>query len=63
MKATDFKKKMDKSFGVGLIITGLLRLVENEGYSPREAFELLEDVKRNTFHALSEVKRESESDD
>lgn len=62
MNTTDFKKKMDESFGVQLIITGLLRLVEDEGHSPHEAFRLLDAVKQNTFHALAEIKREVGAD-
>lgn len=41
-----------------LIIGALVNLVEDEGYSPREAFELLEDIKRNTYHALMEISQE-----
>ncbi|MEK4471581.1 hypothetical protein MKX37_27180 [Bacillus sp. FSL R5-0709] len=47
------------SFGQQLIITGLTRLVEEEGYTAYEAFQLLETIKRNTFHALLEIQKES----
>lgn len=47
------------SFGQQLIITGLTRLVEEEGYTPHEAFQLLETIKRNTYHALLDIKKES----
>lgn len=60
MNAAEYKVKLHQSFGLQLITTGLLELVEKEGYSPQEAFRLLEDVKQNTFHALSEIKRETE---
>lgn len=61
MNAAEYKIKLHESFGLQLITTGLLELVEKEGYSPHEAFSLLEDVKRNTFHALSEIAREGSS--
>lgn len=61
MKATDFEEKVDKSFGLKMVISGLATMVEDEGYSPHEAFRMLEDVKRNTFHALLEIKREGEA--
>lgn len=60
MSARGFKNKMNSSFGTQLIVTGLARLVEEEGYTPHEAFKLLDEVKRNTFHALSEIKSEVE---
>lgn len=56
----NFKEKLDKSFGTQLIVTGLARLVEEEGHTPHEAFNLLEEVKRNTFHALAAIKSEVE---
>ncbi|MCM3130971.1 hypothetical protein ACFQ3J_00265 [Paenibacillus provencensis] len=40
-----------------LIIVGLTSLVEDHGYTPHQAFEILEDVKRQTWHALSEIHR------
>lgn len=56
----NFKEKLDKSFGIQLIVTGLARLVEEEGYTPHEAFKQLDEIKSNTFHALAEIKEESE---
>lgn len=50
-----------ESFGQQLIITGLARLVEEEDYTPHEAFQLLETIKRNTFHTLLELKKESKA--
>jgi hypothetical protein len=47
------------SFGQQLIITGLARLVEEEGLTPHEAFQVLEEIKRNTWHALTEIKQEA----
>jgi hypothetical protein len=58
VNAIEYKTKLYESFGLQLITTGLLNLVEKEGYSPHEAFRLLEHVKQNTFHALSEIERE-----
>lgn len=49
------------SFGQQLIITGLANLIEEEDYTVHEAFQLLEAIKRNTFHALLEIKKESKS--
>ena len=57
----DKVKFNQKSFGQGLIITGLAELVENEGYSPRDAFEVLRDIQRHTWSALNEIAKESES--
>jgi len=48
------------SFGQQLIITGLLELVEKEGYTPHEALEVLEAIKKNIYSALCEIKQESE---
>lgn len=55
MNAHEFKRLADKSLGVQLIIAGLAELVENEGYAPRDAFELVDHAKRNTFQALCEI--------
>lgn len=58
MLANEFKQKLDTSQGLQLIVAGLARLVESEGYSPQEAFKLLEATKQNTFHALSDIRGE-----
>lgn len=58
---SDKVKFNQKSFGQGLIITGLAELVENEGLTPHEAFEVLRDIQRYTWSALCEIKRESEA--
>ncbi|WP_342537312.1 hypothetical protein [Sporosarcina sp. FSL K6-3508] len=52
-----FMEKVDNSYGLQLMITGLARLVEEEGYTPHEAIGMLHEVGRNTFHALTEIKR------
>lgn len=50
--------KLDiKNFNHQLIVTGMTNLVD-EGASPREVMELLEDIKKQTFHALMEIARE-----
>lgn len=54
MNANEFKNKLESNFNLQLIVTGMTGLVD-EGYSPREVFELLDATKQNTFHALSEI--------
>ncbi|OFC94625.1 MULTISPECIES: hypothetical protein [Bacillus cereus group] len=46
------------SFGQQLIITGLARLVEEEGLTPHEAFDVLRLIQNNTFHALADIHKE-----
>ena len=46
------------SYGQQLIITGLLELVEKEGYTPHEAYEILEKIESNIYSALCEIKQE-----
>lgn len=58
MNAHEFKKKLDESINLQMIVAGIAGLVESEGYTPHEAFGMLEHVKRNTFHALAEIGRE-----
>ncbi|WP_416149479.1 hypothetical protein ACM26V_00320 [Salipaludibacillus sp. HK11] len=58
MHANEFKQKLYTSHGLQLIVAGLARLVESEGYSPQEAFKLVEATKQNTFHSLAEIGRE-----
>lgn len=45
----------DSKLGTSFVVTGLANMVEEEGLTPRESFEILEDIKRQTFHALSEM--------
>lgn len=53
------KKELDLSnINVSFVITGLLGMVEDEGMTPHEAFEMLEVIKRNTWHALADIKNE-----
>lgn len=51
------RKRVDinASLGAQFIVTGLARLVEQEGFTPHEAFEILEGIKGDTFHALAEL--------
>ncbi|MNO43384.1 hypothetical protein D3C76_336030 [compost metagenome] len=42
----------------GLIVTGMLGMVEDEGLTPHEVFDVLEDIKRQTWHALAEIRAE-----
>lgn len=39
------------------IVVGLTELVEEHGYTPHQAFEILEDIKSQTWHALAEIHR------
>ncbi len=55
MNGHEYKQKLENSFGLQLIVTGLTALVEDEGYSPREALEMLRHTERNVFHALVEI--------
>ena len=59
MNAYQYKNTLDKSFGLQLIVAGLTALVEDEGFSPHEAFRLLDATKQNTFHALTEIGKEA----
>ncbi len=52
-------KKMDDSkLGTPFVVTGLLHMVEDEGFTPREAMEILEDIKNQTFFALMDIQKE-----
>ncbi|MED1436930.1 MULTISPECIES: hypothetical protein [Bacillus] len=55
MKKVEFNQN---SFGQSLIITGLARLVEEEGLTPHESFEVLRLIQNNTFHALADLHKE-----
>lgn len=53
------RKHMDiNNLNTQLIIAGLAGLVD-DGYTPHEVLEILEDIKRNTFHGLAEIYREN----
>ncbi len=55
MNTQEFENKMRTSMGLQLIIAGMVGLVEDEGHSPHEVFDLLNAAKQNTFHALAEI--------
>lgn len=55
MNTKQFEDFMEKSIGAKFIITGLIELIEKDGMTTREALEFLEDIKRNTFHALKDI--------
>jgi len=40
-----------------LVVVGLTGMVEEDGLTPHEAFEVVEDIKQNIFHALAEIRR------
>ncbi len=42
---------------VKLILGALAGMVEDDGLTPHEAFELLDEIKNQTWHALMELKR------
>lgn len=51
------KPKLDlNNLNVGFVITGLVGMVEDDGLTPHEAFELLDVIKNQTWHALTEIK-------
>lgn len=53
------KKTMeDSKLGTPFVITGLMHMIEDEGLTTRQAFEILEDIKNQTFHALRDVEKE-----
>ncbi|PGS62867.1 hypothetical protein COC69_31915 [Bacillus cereus] len=49
------------SFGQQLIITGLARLVEEEGLTPHESFEVLRLIQNNTFYTLADLHKKYKS--
>ena len=53
------KKMEDSKNGTAFVITGLMHMIEDEGLTTRQAFEILEDIKNQTFHALRDVEKEA----
>jgi len=49
-------------FSHQLVVTGLLNMVEDDGLTPHEAFEVLEDIKRQTWHGLAEISRDTKGE-
>lgn len=39
------------------VVTGMIEMIENDGLTPHEVFEVLEDIKRQTWGALSQIHR------
>lgn len=52
------KKMSDSKLGTPFVVTGLLHMVEDEGFTAREAMEILEDIKNQTFFALLDIQNE-----
>lgn len=51
------KKVMaDSKEGAAFVVTGLLHMVEDEGFTEREAMEILEDIKKETYFALRDIR-------
>lgn len=61
MKVNEFSEALSNSHGLQLIVAGLGELVRSEGYTPYEALQILNDVKRNTIQALNFIAKEGES--
>lgn len=53
----NFQDRAESSKGMQMIITGLVHLVDVEGYTPRESFQILEDIKKNIFQSLSALSK------
>jgi len=53
------KQRMDRNkLSHQMVIAGLCGMVEDDGLTMHEAFEVLEDIKRQIFPALMEMQRE-----
>jgi hypothetical protein len=51
------KGKFDKENPLHrMILAGMAQLVRDEDYTPHEVFDLLEDMKNKSFHALAELR-------
>jgi len=57
MNKTTIKTPIEESKGKMMIVVGLTELVENEGCSPHEAFQIMSRLKGEVFHALCEIQR------
>ncbi|MEK5166169.1 hypothetical protein NYE69_28090 [Paenibacillus sp. FSL R5-0527] len=44
------------------VVTGMIKMVENDGLTPRQVFQVLEDIKRQTWQALAEIYGEVKRD-
>lgn len=55
------RKRMDaNNLNTKLIIAGMAGLVD-DGYTPHEVLEVLDDIKNQTFHALADLHRENKA--
>lgn len=54
---TTIKTPVEESIGKTMIINGLIGLVENEGCSPHEAFQIMSRLKGEMFNTLCEMQR------
>ncbi|WP_214630022.1 hypothetical protein [Paenibacillus agaridevorans] len=53
------KHRMDlKKLSHQMVVSGLVGMIEDDGMTLHEAFEVLEDIKSQTFPALAEIARE-----
>jgi hypothetical protein len=53
------RESMDQNrIGDALIIAGLARLVEEDGFTPHEALGILRDIGEKTFFALGDLHKE-----
>ena len=53
------KKMEDSKNGTAFVITGLMHMIEEEGLTTRQAFEILEDIKHQTYFTLKEIEKEA----
>ncbi|MNB99080.1 hypothetical protein D3C75_463460 [compost metagenome] len=57
---TQEKQRLDlNNFDHQLIVAAMANMAE-EGMTPHQIFELLEDIKRQTFHSLAEIRRDAQ---
>ena len=54
---TTVKTPIEKSVGKSFITVGLTKLVEEEGCTPHEAYEILDKMKSDLFFALGQIHR------
>lgn len=53
------KKYLDQSLlSYQMVIAGLVGMIDDDGLTVHEVFEVLEDIKREVFPALAEISRE-----
>lgn len=56
---SDEKQRLDlKNLDHQLIVAAMANMAE-KGMTPHQIFELLEDIKRQTFHSLAEIRRDA----